>query len=110
MNKKEVINQLKSLKEHCEGWKEEPWVDDVQALDYAIKKLEETTLEVPVQEQLEKLYLSNVSIKDLVDELLKRNDCVTELRAEPYEKYSISREYNGTITDLGPATILRIID
>ncbi|WP_243249054.1 BC1881 family protein [Clostridium botulinum] len=66
--------------------------------------------EVSAQEQLKKLDLSQVSINDLVNELVKRKDCVTELRPEPYEKYSISMEYNGTITDLGPATILKIID
>ncbi|MDU4599284.1 MAG: BC1881 family protein [Clostridium sporogenes] len=66
--------------------------------------------EVSAQEQLKKLDLSQASIKDLADELVKRKDCVTELRPEPYEKYSISMEYNGTITDLGPATILKIID
>ncbi|MBO0572784.1 BC1881 family protein [Clostridium botulinum] len=49
-------------------------------------------------------------MKDLVDELVKHKDCVTRLRPEPYEKYSISMENNGTIVDLGPATILKIID
>ncbi|EPS56396.1 TPA: hypothetical protein ACXDAY_002844 [Clostridium botulinum] len=66
--------------------------------------------EVSAQEQLKKLDLSEVSIKDLVDELVKHKDCVTRLRPEPYEKYSISMENNGTIVDLGPATILKIID
>ncbi|HGG0416138.1 TPA: BC1881 family protein [Clostridium sporogenes] len=66
--------------------------------------------EVSAQEQLKKLDLSQVSIKDLADELVKRKDCVTRLRPEPYEKYSISMENNGTIVDLGPATILKIID
>ncbi|WP_242971096.1 hypothetical protein [Clostridium botulinum] len=66
--------------------------------------------EVSAQEQLKKLDLSQVSIKDLVDELVKHKDCVTRLRPEPYEKYSISMENNGTIVDLGPATILKIID
>lgn len=53
--------------------------------------------------------LTKIPTKDLVDELSNR-DCVTELKPEPYEKYSIVMEYNGTVTDLGPATILRIID
>ncbi|NEZ74293.1 BC1881 family protein [Clostridium botulinum] len=66
--------------------------------------------EVSAQEQLKKLDLSQASIKDLADELVKRKNCVTRLRPEPYEKYSISMENNGTIVDLGPATILKIID
>ncbi|MBD5572353.1 BC1881 family protein [Clostridium botulinum] len=71
----------------------------------------EMAQEVPVQEpSVKKIDLSQVSINDLVNELVKRKDCVIELRPEPYEKYSISMEYNGTITDLGPATILKIID
>lgn len=54
MLKKEVIEQLRSLKAHCESMKEsrEEWGEDVQALEYAIKELERTAQEVPVQEQL----------------------------------------------------------
>ena len=54
MLNKEVIEQLKSLKAHCESMKEsgEEWEKDVQALEYAIKELERTAQEVPVQEQL----------------------------------------------------------
>lgn len=75
------------------------------------KSKKEMDQEVPAQEpSVKKIDLSQVSINDLVNELVKRKDCVTELRPEPYEKYSISMEYNGTITDLGPATILKIID
>ena len=53
MSNKEVIEQLKSLKSHCESMKEsgEEWEKDVQALEYAIKELERTAQEVPVQEQ-----------------------------------------------------------
>ncbi|NFH34551.1 hypothetical protein FDC49_19900 [Clostridium sporogenes] len=63
----------------------------------------------PVQNQTKKLDLSQVSVKDLADELVKHKDCVKELIPEPYEKYSISME-KYCITDLGPATILVIID
>ena len=54
MLNKEVIEQLKSLKAHCESMKEsgEEWEKDVQALEYAIKELERTAQELPVQEQL----------------------------------------------------------
>ena len=54
MSNKEVIEQLRSLKAHCESMKEsgEEWDKDAQALEYAIKELERTAQEVPVQEQL----------------------------------------------------------
>lgn len=54
MLNKEVVEQLKSLKAHCESMKEsgEEWEKDVQALEYAITELERTAQEVPVQEQL----------------------------------------------------------
>ena len=53
MSNKEVINQLESLKAHCESMREsgEEWEKDVRALEYAIKELERTAQEVPVQEQ-----------------------------------------------------------
>lgn len=52
MLKKEVIEQLRSLKAHCESMKEsgEEWEKDVQALEYAIKELERTAQVVSVQE------------------------------------------------------------
>ena len=54
MTNKEVIEQLESLKAHCESMREsgEEWEKDVRALEYAIKELERTAQEVPVQEQL----------------------------------------------------------
>lgn len=54
MLNKEVIEQLKSLKAHCESMKEsgEEWGKDVQALEYAIAELERTAQEATVQEQL----------------------------------------------------------
>ncbi len=60
MLKKEVIEQLESLRAHCESMKEsgEEWEKDVQALDIAIKELERTAQEVPVQEQS----MSNIGI------------------------------------------------
>ena len=53
MSNKEVINQLESLKAHCESMREsgEEWEKDVRALEYAIRELERTAQEVPVQEQ-----------------------------------------------------------
>lgn len=53
MLNKEVIEQLRSLKAHCESMKEsgEEWEKDVQALDIAITQLERTAQEVSVQEQ-----------------------------------------------------------
>ena len=55
MLNKDVIEQLKSLKAHCESMKEsgEEWEKDVQALEYAIEELERTAQEVPVLEQLQ---------------------------------------------------------
>lgn len=53
MNKQECIEQLKDLRLHCADWgDEEPWSNDVQALDMAIEELKKTAPEVPVQEQL----------------------------------------------------------
>lgn len=59
MNNKQAIEQLKSLREFQYKFiNEERFVDtekiknDIEALDMAIKVLERTALEVPVQEQL----------------------------------------------------------
>ena len=52
MNKKEALNQLKSLHYLLEHFQEiESRVGYVKALDYAILELERTAHEVPVQEQ-----------------------------------------------------------
>ncbi len=55
MNRKEVIEQLKDIradrKSFMVGDYDEVYAKDVQALDYAIKELERTAQEVPVQEQ-----------------------------------------------------------
>ena len=60
MSNKEVINQLESLKAHCESMREsgEEWEKDVRALEYAIRELERTAQEVPVQEQSKKINIS----------------------------------------------------
>ena len=66
-----VVEQLRSLKTHCESMKEsgEEWEKDAQALDYAIEKLTRTAQEVPVQEQCdnygEKMLLATVRIIEL---------------------------------------------
>lgn len=56
MNKEEVIKQLKDLiedrKSFCAGDYDPIFDRDIEALKYAIKELEKTALEVPVQEQL----------------------------------------------------------
>lgn len=52
--------------------------------------------------------LRNVSIKDLVDELAKR-EAVEAITAKPYEEYFIAVG-DQKISDSGPAVILRIID
>ncbi|HIG0358912.1 TPA: BC1881 family protein [Clostridium sporogenes] len=98
---KALDNLLEELKNHAY----------IHTIIQSDKAKEEMAQEIPAQEpSVKRIDLSQVSINDLVNELVKRKDCVTELRPEPYEKYSISMEYNGTITDLGPATILKIID
>ena len=52
MNKKEALNQLKSLHYDMEHFQEiESKEEDVKALEYAINELEKTAQEVPVQEQ-----------------------------------------------------------
>lgn len=53
MLNKEVIEQLRNLKVHCESTKEsgEEWEKNIKALEYAITELERTAQEVPVQEQ-----------------------------------------------------------
>ena len=60
MSNKEVIEQLESLKAHCESMREsgEEWEKDVRALEYAIRELERTAQEVPVQEQSKKINIS----------------------------------------------------
>lgn len=110
-----ALNQLKDCKmqntnkENTElGNKLE--VKNIVNINLDTKEISKETILSEVQNKIKKLDLSQVSIKDLADELAKRKNCVAELRPEPYEKYSISMEYNGTITDLGPATILKIID
>ncbi|WP_346879332.1 hypothetical protein [Clostridium sp. UBA7791] len=63
MDKQECISQLEDLKKHCMDWSpESPWDKDVQALDMAIAALKGTAPEVPVQEQLIKEILSEISI------------------------------------------------
>ncbi|CAI3596685.1 hypothetical protein [Clostridium neonatale] len=75
MNETQAIEQLKDLRENQKNFiddMEDPnndeFVKDVEALDIAIKALEGTALEVPVQEQLynqhmkEKKVIKNVCI------------------------------------------------
>ena len=60
MNNKQAIEQLKSLRDFQQQYVEDTddvvdsiYKQDVEALDIAIKALERTALEVPVQEQLD---------------------------------------------------------
>lgn len=71
MERKEVIEQLKDLKEHCGCFEGEILKDDVQALDYAIKELERTAQEVPVQEQLPEIKIDG---KTIASSILKTHD------------------------------------
>ena len=52
--------------------------------------------------------LSEVSTKELVEELRKREGVFTNV-SEPYEPYSV-KTGNGQIEDKGPAIILTVID
>ena len=52
--------------------------------------------------------LSNVSTKELVEELANR-EAVEKIAVEPYEEYSITVD-NQKITDGGPVVILKIWD
>jgi hypothetical protein len=52
--------------------------------------------------------LSEVSTKELVEELIKREGVFTNY-AEPYEPYSV-KTGDGQIDDEGPAIILTVID
>lgn len=62
MNKEEVLIQLRDLHYNLKDFESvESTENDVQAVEYAIKKLERTAREVPVQEQfinskIKKLY------------------------------------------------------
>lgn len=66
MEIKEAINQLENLKIHCKNWAEseladEIWTKDVEALDIAIKALQEK--ELPGTAIPEELQLINISRK-----------------------------------------------
>lgn len=73
MNREEAIKQLKDLiedrKAFCAGDYDSIFDKDIEALKYAIRELEKTALEVPVQEQLMCEYLgcSNKLILDDVE-------------------------------------------
>lgn len=61
-----------------------------------------------MNEECVKTYLKNVSTKELVNEL-ERREGVEKIAVNPYETYSIIA--NGqTISDEGPVVILKIVD
>ena len=72
MNKKEALNQLKSLHYDLEHFQEiESKEEDVKALEYAINELEKTAQEVPVQEQLI-LNINGFKIKEITSEVVQK--------------------------------------
>lgn len=59
MTNQEIIEQLKSLKSHCEAFKNEEdcvWSKDVEALDRAIEALEKQELKKPSQDSLDGIH------------------------------------------------------
>lgn len=95
MLNKEVIEQLKSLKAHCETMKEsgEEWKKDVQALEYAIKELERTAQEVPVHEQLS-LIEANILLSKKFKELALMDELSDSEFKNMLEIYSILFNYH----------------
>lgn len=79
MNNKQAIKQLKSLREFQYKFiNDERFVDtekiknDIEALDMAIKVLERTALEVPVQEQL----IENIVERVLLNAIRRFIKCI----------------------------------
>lgn len=77
MKREEVINQLKELiedrKSFMIGEYDDCYDKDVQSLEFAIKELERTAQEVPVQEQYITLKIDGKEIaKVVIDELKKQ--------------------------------------
>ena len=85
MSNKEVIEQLESLKAHCESMREsgEEWEKDVRALEYAIRELERTAQEVPVQEQ-STIYvnLDENFTKEVIETISKLNKLLNQKLTE----------------------------
>ena len=85
MTNKEVIEQLESLKAHCESMREsgEEWEKDVRALEYAIRELERTAQEVPVQEQ-STIYvnLDENFTKEVIETISKLNKLLNQKLTE----------------------------
>lgn len=77
MTNKEVIEQLKSLKAHCESMKEsgEEWEKDVQALEYEIEELERTAQVVSVQEIIENQIEKLIDIQE-ENKNFHHNNCI----------------------------------
>lgn len=104
MTNKEVIEQLKSLKAHCESMKEsgEEWEKDVQALEYAITELERTAQEVPVQEQLKEIYPTTIefyaSLQSIIDNRMVTSDEAIKLNLQINSNmYDVNDVYRGII-------------
>lgn len=67
MKREEAIKQLKDLiedrKAFCAGDYDKVFDEDIEALEYAIKELEKTAHEVPVQEQFNMNFNPNTGVK-----------------------------------------------
>lgn len=73
MNKRQCIEILKELRNSpskYEQYEVKPY--DVEALDYAIKVIEETAQEVPVQEQYVTIKINSNEIAKIVKDELKK--------------------------------------
>ena len=83
MNRKEIIKQLKNLKSHCEDFvdreeEDDVWAKDIEALEYAIKMLEESNLK-PIETTLGTLYY--------------------EISEERFKLYDTDKQYIGFIME-----------
>ena len=105
MNKKEALNQLKSLHYDMEHFQEiESKEEDVKALEYAIKELEITAQEVPVQEQSDNIYPTEIEIirpietYDSISNILRISDDAIRLKltisSNLYLKQNVKEELN----------------
>ena len=80
MKREEVINQLKELiedrKSFMIGECDDCYDKDVQSLEYAIRELERTAQEVPVQEQLCNVYPTCIEIKIPIESFNKSDNTI----------------------------------
>ena len=105
MKKKEALNQLKSLHYLPEHFQEiESREEDVKALEYAVNELEKTAQEVPVQEQSDNIYPTEIEIirpietYDSISNILRISDDAIRLKltisSNLYLKQNVKEELN----------------